>query len=149
MANTITGYSRHFKQIEALASGEITPGHLLERTSATADTVKVHALAGGVAQRIFAIEDALQGNGIDDVYADGALVQARQYMPGDLVYALISNGENISKADKLVSAGDGTLQKADSDSATMEEDTVAYALEANDMSGSSGADSPRCLVEIR
>jgi hypothetical protein len=149
MANTITGYSRHFKQIEALASGSITPGHLLERTSAAADTLKVHALAGGVAQRIFAIEDELQGNGIDDVYADGALVQARQYMPGDLVYALIANGENISKADKLVSDGNGALEKADTDSATMEQDTVAYAMEDNDMSGSSGVDSPRCLVEIR
>lgn len=149
MANTITIYSRHFKQIEALASGSITPGYLLERTSAAADTVKAHALAGGVAQRIFAIEDELQGNDIADVYLTTTLVQARQFLPGDIVNALINNGENISKGDKLVSAGNGRLQKADTDSATMEEDTVAYALEDNDMSGSSAVDSPRCLVEIR
>ena len=137
---------------EGIASGAITPGHLLERTS-TADTVKVNATAGdSMVQRHFAIEDEHQGKEIGDAYSNADRVFFRTFQPGDRVYALIKNGENIAISDKLVSGGDGTLQKAAADSSgtIVDEDVVAVALEACDMSGSSGEDpSPRCAVEIR
>lgn len=150
MANTIKIYSRYGKHVEGLASGTPTPGHLLERTSAVADTLKVHASVGGKAQRIFAIEDELQGAVISTAYTAGEKLFALQCLPGDQVNALIADGENIAKSDELVSAGDGTLQKANVDSAStvIEQDVVAIAMAACDMSGSSGADSPRCVVEI-
>ena len=99
---------------------------------------------------MFAIEDELQGNGISTAYATTKLVQAMIFLPGDEVQARITNGENISKGDKLVSNGDGTLKKAfaESSAIVIEQHVVAYAREANDMSGSSGADDPLCLIEI-
>ena len=135
---------------EGIASGAITPGHLLERTS-TADTLQVHAVAGGRAQRHFAIEDEHQGKEIGDAYSSADRVFFRTFQPGDRVYALIKDGENIAIGDKLVSGADGTLQKAAADSSgtILEQDVVAIALEACDMSGSSGEDpTGRCEVEI-
>ncbi len=135
---------------EGLASGGITPGHLLERTS-TANQVKVHATAGAFAQRHFAIEDEHQGKEIGDAYVTTQRTFFKTFQPGDRVFALIANGENIAIGDKLVSNGDGTLKEADADSSgtIFEQDIVGIALSACDMSDSSGADpSPRCIVEV-
>lgn len=96
---------------EALASGSITPGHLVELTSATQDTVKVHATAAGEAQRAFAVEDDLQGNDIDDVYSSGANVLYAIFNRGDEVYAILATGQTVTKGDKLESAGNGQLRK--------------------------------------
>lgn len=136
---------------EGIASGAITPGHLLERTS-TADTVKVHATAGAKAQRLFAIEDEHQGKEISDAYSSADRVFFKTFQPGDRVHALIANGEAIAIGDWLVSNGDGTLKEADADSSgtIFEQDVIGVAMEACDMSDSSGADpSPRCVVEVR
>ena len=136
---------------EGIASGAITPGHLLERTS-TADTVKVHATAGGKAQRLFAIEDEHQGKEIGDAYVSAQRTFFKTFQPGDRVYALIANGEAIAIGDWLVSAGDGTLKEADADSSgtLVEQDILGVAVMACDMSDSSLADpSPRCIVEIK
>ena len=146
--NTIRVDSKYGVRGEATGSGAITPGFLLERDST--DKVKAHATAGGRSQRMFAIEDDLQGKGITDDYANGALIQYMVFKPGDLVNALIANDENISIGDYLSSNGDGTLKKMveDSSATIKEEKEVAVAREACDMTGSSGADNPRCLVEI-
>ena len=136
---------------EALASGTIKPGYLLERTNAATDTVKAHATAGGKALAMFALEDDLQGNDIDDNYSSGDLTQFGIFRAGDEVLAWIANGEAIAKADALVSNGDGTLKEASPDSSgtIIEEFVLAYAREACDMSSSSSADpSGRCIVEI-
>jgi len=109
---TIAVISEGSVQKEALASGTVTPGMLLEQTSAAAATVKAHAVAGGHAQSAFAVEDDLQGNDIDDNYATGARVLYKVFRPGDEVYALLANGENIAIGDKLSSNGDGYLKKA-------------------------------------
>lgn len=136
---------------EALASGAITPGMLVERTSAATDTVKVHATSGAVALPAFAVENDLMGAEIGTAYASAALVQFNIFNSGDEVYALIANGEDITKGDKLVSNGDGYLKKNVLDSsATLDEEIVlCYARETVDMSGSSAVDpSGRCIVEI-
>jgi len=135
---------------EGIASGAITPGHLLERTSVV-DTVKVHATAGGRAQRLFAIEDEKQGKEIGDDYATASRMFFRTFLPGDIVNARIANGEDIAAGDWLVSAGDGTLKEAGADSADVEEDEVGVALEACNMAGSSEVDvaGGLCLIEVR
>jgi len=134
---------------EATANAEITPGHLVELM--TTGKVRVHATGGGVAQSAFAVEDDLQGKDISTVYDADDKVQYNVMKKGEVVNALIINGEDIAINDKLVSNGDGTLKEAaaDSSATVIEEYVVAIAVEACDMSGSSGADpSGRCLVEI-
>jgi len=138
---------------EAVASGAITPGHLLERTSAATDTVKVHATSGGdVVPKLFAVEDDLQGKEISQAYATGNTVLMRVGTPGDEVLALLANGEDVTKGDKLESNGDGTLKKYVADSGAVteyNEQIVGVALESVDMSSSSGADpSGRILTEL-
>ena len=126
---------------EALANGAVTPGHLLQLEST--GKVASHASAGGNAARAFAVEDDLQGKEIGDDYATGEQVLYCIFRPGEEVYALIADGENISIGDYLESAGDGTLRKYVSGV------VVAKAMEACDMSGSSGEDpTGRCVVEI-
>lgn len=130
---------------ERMAAAAITPGHLVELTSA--NKVQAHGTAGGAAQTAFAVEDDLQGKTISDAYATGDQVQYNVMVSGEEVNAVISDGENISIGDKLVSAGDGTLKAVTSE--TADESAVAIALEDVDMSGSSAADpSARCAVEI-
>ena len=137
-------------QVEALAGGAITPGHLLSR--ATAGTLVVHPNAGQNAEPLFAYEDELQGKPISTAYASGARVLARLMRLGDQVYALLANGETAVIGSFLESAGDGTLQVVPTDSAgevKYPASVVAVALEAVDMSDSSGADSNgRICVEI-
>ena len=138
-------------KVEGLASSTPTPGHLLELTTATADTYKVHATAGGHAMPIFAVEDDLQGAEISTAYTAAARLFARCFRQGDLVFALIANGANVAKGDKLVSNGDGTLKVAtpDSSGVLVEEYIVAYAQAGCDMSGSSGEDpSGRCIIRV-
>ena len=98
--------------IEAKASGAITPGHLVEQTSASTTTVRKHASADTFAFPMFALEDALQGKGIDDAYATGDQVQVWIPTRGDIVYALLQDNASVTIGDKLVSAGDGTLVKS-------------------------------------
>lgn len=135
---------------EFAAAAAITPGHLLEMASAT--TVKVHATAGGNANHMFAVEDDLQGKTISNAYASAARVQCEVLERGAEVYALLADGQNVSAGDFLESAGDGTLQKHTADvssDANTTNQIIAIALEAVDMSGSSGADpSGRIKVEL-
>ena len=132
---------------ERTANAAITPGQLIYILST--DKVAVHADAGGVAQRMFAVEDDLQGKEIGDAYSANNVCVYCVFRPGDEVYALIADGENIAIGDKLVSNGDGDLKEATLDSSG-EDHVLAIALEAIDLSDSSGADpaSRRCRVEI-
>jgi len=149
---TINVRSLYSCRDEALASGTVTPGFLLERTSASALTVKAHSGAGLAAQKLFAVENDLVGAEIDDDYASGAIVQMDHMLPGDRVLALLSNGENAAIGDFLVSDGAGALAVFAADSAgivSSDASIVAVAVEAVDMSDSSGADpTGRILVEI-
>ena len=129
----------------------ITPGFLVERTSG--GTVQAHSNAGQNAQRMFALEDELQGKEIGDNYAVSALIQFGIFRAGDQVYALLADGENASIGSFLESNGDGYLKvHAASSAGAVEypEAIVGQALAALDMSGSSGADpaSQRLLIEI-
>lgn len=135
-------------QGEAVANAALKPGHLIELMST--GKVQKHANAGYDAVPMFAIEDNLQGKGIDDEYAASSIVQYVVLKSGDEVLGWLKNGETIVKGDMLVSDGAGQFQKHIVESAaTTEQNVVAMALEAVDMSDSSGADpSGRIAVMI-
>jgi hypothetical protein len=157
---TITVSSDARKE-EAIANAAITPGMLIELMSTA--KVKVHATSGGnVTPKSFAIEDELQGNGIATAYAANARCFFRNFQPGDLVYAMLANGENVAIGDKLMSNGDGYLKKLTDQTESIGADSsanittfypervVGIAQEALDMSDSSAADpsSQRFLIQV-
>lgn len=130
MANTILLKGRGVRK-EAIGSGVITPGHLLTLTSA--GLLTVHATQGGYVAPLFAVENDLVGDTIDDNYASGDYIQAEYLRTGDEVLGLVAAGEAaIVIGDLLCSKGDGTLEKTDTGDIV-----IAQALEAVDNSGGS------------
>lgn len=138
---------------ELNAASVITPGNLVERASST--TCQNHSTSGGNAARMFALEDELQGKEISEDYASAARVLLGIFKPGDEVYAHIANGQTIAVGDFLESNGDGTLKKHTAQ--TLEDSNpgtnythgiVGIALEAIDLSGSSGADPSSNLIVV-
>jgi len=131
----------------------ITPGHLLELDSA--GLVKKHSVPGGnVLPAMFAVEDELQGRGIDTAFANSSKLQCWIPTRGDMVYALLKDGENVAIGAALESAGDGTLQAhvPDVDSASdvttiYGHAIVAVAVEAVDLSDSA-TEVGRIIVRI-
>lgn len=145
MSNRIVliGDGRHK---ELVAAAAITPGHLIEVTSA--GKFQVHSTEGGYAERCFATEDALQGNTISDAYSTGDQVMGYLALPGDEIYAWLKAGEDIDIGDELISDGDGTLIENGSEaSGTTVKQVVAIATEALDLSGS-GAVTTRLKVRV-
>ena len=131
---------------EYAAAAVITPGELLELTSA--GTVQAHSVEGGNVLPMFALEDELQGKGIDDDYASGDRVQCWIPTRGDVVNAILEDGETISIGEAVESNGTGYVQAHavdtyDSDDAgsIYGNQIVGISLEALDLSGSSGEGS--------
>lgn len=119
---------------EFIAAGTIVPGMLLELTSE--GKVQAHSTGGGSAVPIMiALEDELQGNGIDDSYSADDPVQVWVPYRGDEFYGVLADGENVAIGDYLESAGNGYLRKRITGA------IVGVALEAVDLSGSSGKES--------
>ena len=117
-----------FRREEAVAAGTISPGMLIEETSA--GKLQAHSTSGGVAQRLVAEVDALQGNTLDDDYSADDLVSANVELPGNEVQMFLKAGENVAIGADLESAGDGTLQAYTSGA------VLANAREALDLSAS-------------
>ena len=131
---------------EYAAASAVTPGELIEMTSA--GTVQAHSSEGGNVIPMFAVEDAMQGKGIDDDYATGDRVKCWTPTRGDEVNAVLEDGETVNIGDFLVSNGTGYLQKlVDVEISSQAADTVypasivGIALEYKDLSGSSGEGS--------
>ena len=134
-----------FQQDEALAAGTITPGALLEMNSDAA--VVVHNTEGAVAERIFAAEDALQGNTVTTNYSAADLVTYIMPSKGSSVNALLLAGVAYDEGDILISSGDGTLMKASQvTSGITIYDNIAVVTEALDLSASGAVDT---LSEVR
>ena len=130
---------------EMVASAAITPGMLLIIEST--GKVKAHNQADKDAFPIFALEDELQGKGIDDAYAANDPVQCWVPYRGDIVNAILADGQKVVIGDPLTSDGYGRLKKhvTDTGASTVPwtvypEQIVGYAAEALDLSGSSGAE---------
>lgn len=145
MANTIH-LSGEYTREEQLAGGTITPGHLIESYNASGvEKFRVHSTAKGWAERLFAQEDALQGNTIDDNYSSGDLVTANLCENGAKVQAWLYPGTAYVIGDKLISKGDGTLYKITGSS---DLDVVGVLLENVDLSAS-GAVATRADIRIK
>lgn len=136
---------------ERNAAAAITPGHLIELTSA--DTVQVHANAGQNAQRAFAIEDELQGAEIGDAYSTSNRVLYGVFQRGMEVFAILADGQNASIGDMLESNGNGELRVHSGDSAGIVEYPEAIvgvaktAVDASDSAATAVA-SRRIVAEI-
>lgn len=131
---------------EMVASAAITPGMLLIIEST--GKVKAHNQADKDVFPIFALEDELQGKGIDDAYAANDPVQCWIPYRGDIVNAILADGQKVVVGDPLTSDGYGRLKKhvTDTGASTVPwtvypEQIVGYAAEALDLSGSSGAET--------
>lgn len=137
----IKDYSDIFE--EFIASAAITPGHLVEVISG--GEIRVHTTVGGNVLPMFAVEDELQGKGVDDAYAHEDPVSTWVPCRGSIVNALLADGQTIVAGDFLQSAGDGTLTKYvaehwhSADAGTIYPlAIVGVATEAVDLSGSAG-----------
>lgn len=88
-------------------SEALTPGMLVElATSAGITRYKKHATAAGPCRAIFK-DMPMLNKGLSDATAIGDLVEVYELLPGDLVQVIIASGANITKGDKLESAGNG------------------------------------------
>jgi len=125
-------------RIELKAAAAITPGMLCERTSANA-VQKNSAAADVQPQKLFALENALNGGLITTDYAADDQVQLNAVKPGDVVQGLIKIGVSLSIGDAVESAGAGDLQAFTTAGAI-----IGFALEA--VTG--GAALVRCDIEI-
>ena len=140
---------------EYRAAGAITPGMMV--TLDTSGEVKAHDGAGTNLLPIVATEDELQGNGIDTAYAADDQVQCWIPQRGEEANLILADGESVVIGDFLESAGDGTLVKHVPDTESLGADSsanlttiytnqiVGMALEAVDLSDSSGAESSGAL----
>ena len=97
-------------------------------------STQAEALKAGI--QPIAIEDALQGNTVDDAYAVGDIVFTYQAVAGDHLQVLVKDGETIAVADNLVvvGSGSGLFEKA----AGSETAYQVKALEAVSPSGANG-----------
>lgn len=126
---------------EAIAVGVIKPGHLV--SLASTGKVAVNAAAGAACEKMFALEDALQGRTITHAYAADELVSLYIAQPGDLIYAFLSGGEDAETGEKLTSNGDGALKVASGGDIP-----IGVAVEDVDASDSSGTADERIRVRI-
>ena len=120
--------------IERDADAAIIPGALLELNST--DEVLHHNTAGAnVVPIMFALENTLEGKGIDDDYVAGDKVQVWIPGRGDIVNALIADDETCSIGSFLESNGDGKVHVhvadvGDSTVGSVQNAIVGVALEA-------------------
>jgi hypothetical protein len=129
--------------MEASTSEVITPGHLVDFT--TAALLRKHTVAGGLAAARFAIEQDYVGDGIDTAYAAGEFAKYINFPAGSEVNALVAAGAAaIVIGDPLESAGNGTLRKQAAPGAS--DSVIGVAKIAVDNSG--GGAAVRVIVEI-
>ena len=134
----LKGDFRH-EEIECGAT-DITPGMLVAEDSS--GELVPHGTEGGVATRMVAEVDALQGHTLTDDYADGDPVMINVEGLGNECQILLKAGEDVDIGDILISAGDGTLIEEGSESSGVTiKDRIAVAREALDLSGSGEVDT--------
>ncbi|MFA5935017.1 MAG: hypothetical protein WC827_03980 [Candidatus Paceibacterota bacterium] len=138
----------HIQEEYTSTAVAITPGHLIELTSA--GLVQKHATEDGNVLPMFAIEDALQGNDIDTEYAVSSLVACWIPTRGDIVNAILKDEEVVAIGDFLVSAGNGELKKYDATTSVLDaERPIGVALAALDLSSSSAATVEATRIRVR
>ena len=128
---------------EFVANAELFPGMLIELMST--GKVRKHATDDGNVLPMFALEDEMQGGSIQDAYAAGDQVQCWIPYRGEIVYAILEDGQNVAIGDELTSSGNGLLKKyVPSDDSTFRQhplQIVGWAAEAMNLASSSGGDT--------
>ncbi len=122
----IKKYSDVIEELTATAVA-ITPGMLLEAT-AVAEQCQAHSTAEGNVLPMFALEDELQGRGIETNYAASAKIQVWIPGRGDIVLGIVEDGTNIAIGEFLESNGAGLLQKYVADTASWAEPSAAGSI---------------------
>jgi len=120
----------------------IYPGMLCK--VASDGDVELHDSEGGRAECLVALEDSLQGRGVDTVYTADYPVRLEIFRPGEEFHGLLKAGQVITKGEGLISSGDGTFKSA-TDSGLSIDAIVAYAMEDEDLS----AASANVLIHMR
>ena len=115
---------------ERVASGIFKPGHLVKVDSN--GKVLKHSTYGGFAQKLIALEDALQGKVITDAYAVGDIAGLVYANPGDvLLTRLPAAAPAVVVGDALISNGDGTLIKSPNANQVLYDNVAASAAVSN------------------
>ena len=123
---------------EALVAGhlaDITPGDLLEWTSAAIETVQLSTIAAGpLFPHAFALQNTALGGDIDTDYAPNETCRYVIPRAGDEIYAWLENAESTTRfVTFLVSNGsNGTLKAAGAETGR---ELIAQALETVTASG--------------
>lgn len=147
MTNTIVLKGEGIRK-ERIATTAVNPGHLVAITST--DGIRTHNVAAGNAQRAFAVENEVFGDGIDDSYAIGDRVLYEVLCGGAEVQAkLAAAAAAVTRGDFLESAGDGTLRVLTVNAATSQAQRagiVAVALES--VNNSAGVTDVFIKVEL-
>ncbi len=125
---------------EAFAVGAITPGHLVERVST--GKVQPHSTVDAEGLKLFARENEVFGNNIDEDYAADDTVLLVAVQAGSEVFGFLADTENVVIGERLVSDGAGGFQAV---TVATTDAVLAYALEA--VNNSSGSQA-RIKVEI-
>jgi len=131
--------------VEYDAGGTITPGMLLE-LEADGDVVAHNTAGANVVPIMFALENTLEGKGIDDDYASGAKVQCWIPGRGDIVYCLLHDDVDITLGDIMESDGEGRVQEhaadpGDSTTGSVQQAIIGIALETVSSGLGSGSES--------
>ena len=121
----------------------IYPGMLCK--VATDDDVELHDTEGGQTECLIALEDSLQGKGVDTAYTTDYPVRLEIFRPGEEFHGLLEAGQNVDIGEPLMSAGNGKFA-SHTDSGGITDHIVAYAMEAEDLSGSGAEDT---LIHMR
>ena len=99
--------------LEDLANEAISPGHLVEMVpdqASPARNIRKHGSDDGTdISSMFALENEVVGDDINESYASGELVRYAVFRPGDRALARLKASIAIQPGDKLGSNGDGTL----------------------------------------
>jgi hypothetical protein len=97
-----------YRYEEHVADTTITPGMLLEINSD--NEVLPHNSASTVAEPLFALENALEGDDVDDNYSAAEVVCCLIGQSGTVVNVLLNSGTNYTVGTIVESNGDGTLK---------------------------------------
>lgn len=138
-------------QLEAIGTGAIMPGQLLEMESN--EYVQQHSAAGGASAKLVALESQTPDTdtypttaAIDIPYDSGDTVYYAQASPGDVLNMWIASGESVSKGiDWLIPDGAGRLTSCGTGVSVGTSNPVGLAWED---ANASGGTAIRCLVRI-
>ena len=111
----------------------------------TDGTAKKNATEGGQCECLIALEDSLQGKGVDTAYTLAYPVRMEVFRPGEEFHGLLEAGQVVSKGEALMSAGNGKFS-SHVDSGASIDAIVAYAMEDEDLSAGGSVDT---LIHVR